>query len=141
MSLAPYVRILGRGPGRARPLDRAEAAEAMRIIMAGQADPESLGALLMLMRYRGESAGEIAGLVEAIGETLAGQVWRGIGAALDWPRFAAGRRAVRHGCVVGLLVAQPIPVLCLYIPSGHSLCQCVAWDNLRTPKGNRRCAM
>lgn len=107
MSLAPYVRILGRGPGRARPLDRAEAAEAMRIIMAGQADPESLGALLMLMRYRGESAGEIAGFVEAIGETLAGQGWRGIGAALDWPSFAAGRtRGAPLFVLSALLVAQ-----------------------------------
>ena len=63
----------------------------MRIILAAEAAPEALGALLMLMRYRGESAGEIAGFVDAVGERLAGHGWRGIGAALDWPSFAAGR--------------------------------------------------
>lgn len=89
MSLAPYVRILGRGPGRARSLTRAEAREAMSLMLAGQAAPEAVGALLMLMRYRGECADEVAGFTDAIRCGLAG--WQDIGAALDWPSYAAGR--------------------------------------------------
>jgi len=37
----------------------------MRLILAGEVEPEQLGAFLMLMRYRGESVEELAGLVEA----------------------------------------------------------------------------
>ena len=62
---AAYVRILARGPGLSRPLTQEEARDAMRLILAGEVEPEQLGAFLMLMRYRGESAGELAGLVEA----------------------------------------------------------------------------
>lgn len=87
MTLAPYIHAMGRGPGRARNLTEAEAEHAMGLILSGQADPHAIGALLMLMRYRGETPEEIAGFV------------RGLRAALpplpqidlDWPSYAAGR--------------------------------------------------
>ncbi|WP_108261761.1 hypothetical protein [Mangrovicoccus ximenensis] len=66
MTLAPLVRALGRGPGRSRNLDRKEAREAMAAILDGSAAPEAVGALLMLMRYRGETGDEIAGFVDAM---------------------------------------------------------------------------
>ncbi len=93
MSLAPFVYAIGRGPGRARSLTREEAGAAMRLILAGEAAPEAVGALLMLMRYRGETAEEIAGFVGAMREGLG--PWQGMAAgsarALDWPSYAAGR--------------------------------------------------
>ena len=89
MSLAPYVRILGRGPGRSRSLTREEAREAMRLMLSGAAEREAVGALLMLLRFRGETAEEVAGLTEAARERLA--PWRDAGAAVDWPSYAAGR--------------------------------------------------
>lgn len=89
MSLAPYVHAMGRGPGRARSLDRSEAEDAMRLILSGEAAPEAVGALFMLMRYRGETAAEIAGFVTAMRAGL--DEWQGIGATLDWPSYAAGR--------------------------------------------------
>ncbi|SIO06166.1 glycosyl transferase family protein [Vannielia litorea] len=89
MSLSPYVRILGRGPGRSRSLTQQEAAEAMALILSGEAAPEAVGALLMLMRYRGETPGEVAGFVEAARATL--PAWPGPAPALDWPSYAAGR--------------------------------------------------
>lgn len=89
MSLAPYVHAMGRGPGRARSLDRSEAEDAMRRMISGQAAPEAVGALLMLMRYRGETAEEIAGFVTAMREGLT--AWAELGATLDWPSYAAGR--------------------------------------------------
>ncbi|MEL6337845.1 MAG: glycosyl transferase family protein [Pseudomonadota bacterium] len=89
MSISAYVRAMGRGPGRARSLERAEAADAMRQILDGTADPHAVGALFMLMRYRGESAEEIAGFVEAMRARL--QPWQEVGVALDWPSYAAGR--------------------------------------------------
>ena len=56
MSLAPYIHAMGRGPGRARSLSREEARDAMSQILRGDAPAEAVGALLMLMRYRGRGA-------------------------------------------------------------------------------------
>ncbi|MEM7212505.1 MAG: glycosyl transferase family protein [Pseudomonadota bacterium] len=89
MSLAKYVHAMGRGPSRGRSLTRYESHDAMLQILSGDASPEAVGALLMLMRYRGEVAEEIAGFVDAMREGLHG--WSGIGASVDWPSYAAGR--------------------------------------------------
>lgn len=89
MTLAPYVRILGRGPSKSRPLTREEACEAMHVILSGDADPEAVGALLMLMRYRGESPDEVAGFVDAFRAPVA--PWGGLDVGLDWPSYAAGK--------------------------------------------------
>ena len=66
MTLAPHVRTLGRGPGRSRSLTCDEAYDAMQIILNGQAAAESVGALLMLLRMKGEVADEIAGFTQAL---------------------------------------------------------------------------
>ena len=60
-------------------------------MLAGQADPHQVGAFTMLLRYRGEDADEIAGLVEAATDSFAAR--GGIPAAcdLDWPSYGAGR--------------------------------------------------
>ncbi|MHC0052655.1 glycosyl transferase family protein [Actibacterium sp. D379-3] len=111
MSLAPYIHAMGRGPGRARSLTGAEAADAMTQILAGTAAPEAVGALLMLMRYRGEVPAEIAGFVTALRATLPD--WPGARPALDWPSYAAGRtRGVPLFLLSARLVAQAgVPVL------------------------------
>jgi anthranilate phosphoribosyltransferase len=87
---ARFVATLGRGPGRSRALTREEAREACAMVLAGEAEPVQVGAFLMLLRYRGEDAAEIAGLVEAI-RARAGIGTEPIGAALDWPSYGAGR--------------------------------------------------
>jgi anthranilate phosphoribosyltransferase len=85
---AAYVATLGRGPGRSRPLTRDEAADAMTMLLAGLPDPVQVGAFLMLLRYRGENAEEIAGLVDA---ARAAMPMPGLKVALDWPSYGAGR--------------------------------------------------
>ncbi len=85
---ATYVATLGRGPGRSRPLTRAEAHDAMALLLASQADPIQIGAFLMLLRYRGEDPEEITGLVEA---AAAATRIPGAQADLDWPSYGAGR--------------------------------------------------
>lgn len=89
MTLAAHVRTLGRGPGRSRNLTRDEARDAMGEILSGQAAPEAVGALLMLMRFRGESPPELAGFVDALRDTLT--VPAAPRPSLDWPSYAAGR--------------------------------------------------
>jgi anthranilate phosphoribosyltransferase len=85
---AGYVATLGRGPGRSRALTRMEAADAMGMLLRGEADPMQVGAFLMLLRYRGEDACEIAGLVE--GARPSTRI-ADAGVDLDWPSYGAGR--------------------------------------------------
>lgn len=87
MSLATCIRAMGRGPSRARNLDKVEAEDAMREILSGAADPHAVGALLMLMRYRGETADEIASFTRAARADL--PILPHVD--LDWPSYAAGR--------------------------------------------------
>ncbi len=87
---APYVAILGRGPGRSRDLSQEEARTAFGMILQGEAAPEQLGAFMMLLRYRGENPGTIAGLVAAARQH-AGLPAAGLVAELDWPSYGAGR--------------------------------------------------
>jgi len=89
-AFAHFVTTLGRGPGRSRALTRDEAREAFGMILAGQVDPHQVGAFMMLLRFRGEDADEIAGMVEA-GRQAAGlgsSEWR---PDLDWPSYGSGR--------------------------------------------------
>jgi anthranilate phosphoribosyltransferase len=85
---AGYVATLGRGPGRSRALTRSEAADAMGMLLRGEADRMQVGAFLMLLRYRGEDASEIAGLVEGARPTTR---IADAGVDLDWPSYGAGR--------------------------------------------------
>lgn len=87
MSLAPYVRIVAQGKGRARPLTFEEAQQAMALILSGKAAPEALGALLMVLRLRGETDAEIAGFTAALRISTPKMPQ----ADLDWPCYAAGR--------------------------------------------------
>ncbi|MGR3542654.1 MAG: glycosyl transferase family protein [Hasllibacter sp.] len=108
MTLAPHVAAVARGPGRARPLTRDEARGAMTLMLTG-GHPEATGALLMCLRYRGETPAEIAGFAEACRVPA----WEGIGAALDWPSYAAGRtRGAPLFLAAACLVARTgVPVL------------------------------
>lgn len=111
MSLSEHIRTLGRGPSYSRNLTRAEAADAMTEILSGRASPEATGALLMLMRYHGENAEEIAGFAEAMRQALDG--WSGVDVGLDWPTYAAGRsRGLPWFLLAARLVALAgVPVL------------------------------
>ena len=104
-ALAPYVRILGRGPGRSRSLTREEARTAMDLMLAGESAPEAVGALLMLMRYRHESPEELAGFVDAGRASL--PEWRLPDVDLDWPSYAAGKsRGLPYFLLSALLLAR-----------------------------------
>lgn len=88
MTLAPFVRIVAQGKGRARPLDLDEADAAMTLMLLGKAAPEAVGALLMVLRLRGETDVEIAGFTRALRRSVSQTLPC---ADLDWPCYAAGR--------------------------------------------------
>lgn len=102
---AAFIRALGRGPGLSRALSREEATHAMELILGDEVEPVQLGAFLMLMRYRGESAAEIAGFVSAVrasipAASLSPQV------DLDWPSYADRHKQLPWFVLSALLLAE-----------------------------------
>src|ERR1700723_814098 len=87
---AGFIAALGRGPGRSRALTREEAETAFGMVLRGEADPHQVGAFLMLLRFRGEDADEVTGIVQAM-RAHAKLGWDGPGVELDWPSYGAGR--------------------------------------------------
>ncbi len=61
-----YIKAIGKGHNAGRSLTQDEAFDAMSQIMQGSVGPEQLGAFLMLLRVREETAEELAGFVAAI---------------------------------------------------------------------------
>jgi len=87
---AQFVRILGKGKRGARSLTREEAREAMGMLLDGKTEEIQLGAFLMLLRHKEESAEELAGFTEAVRDRL--QPPAGLAADLDWPSYAGKKR-------------------------------------------------
>src|SRR3972149_6370444 len=64
------LRIVGRGRKLQRDLTREEAAEAMRLLLGDEISDAQIGAFLVTMRVKEETAEEIAGFVQAAREQL-----------------------------------------------------------------------
>ncbi len=86
---AQFVRILGKGKRGARSMTRDEAREAMGLLLDDKVEDTQLGAFLMLLRHKEESAEELAGFTEAVRERLAAPA---IAVDLDWPSYAGKKR-------------------------------------------------
>jgi anthranilate phosphoribosyltransferase len=100
-----YVYAMGRGPSKGRNLTQIEACDALTQILNETADPHAAGALLMLMRYRGEIPEEISGFVQAL--RLNHDGWSDLNVSVDWPSYAAGRtRGLPWFLLAAKLVAQ-----------------------------------
>ncbi|WLR95631.1 glycosyl transferase family protein (plasmid) [Shinella zoogloeoides] len=85
--LAKYIATSGSGVGRSRPLAREEAEDALAIILDGEADPVQVGALLATMQYRGVTAAEMAGFIEALRRHIGAYDVSDGHADLDWPAY------------------------------------------------------
>lgn len=86
---AEFVRILGKGKRGARDMSREEAHQAMGLLLDGKVEDTQLGAFLMLLRHKEESAVELAGFTEALRERLSPPA---IAVDLDWPTYAGKKR-------------------------------------------------
>jgi len=100
---AVFVRILGKGKRGARDLTREEAREAMGMLLDGKAEDTQLGAFLMLLRHKEESAAELAGFTEAVRERLHAPV---IAADIDWPTYAGKKRHLPWYLLAAKCLAQ-----------------------------------
>ncbi|HHX33866.1 MAG TPA: glycosyl transferase family protein [Gammaproteobacteria bacterium] len=86
---APFVRILGKGQKGSRGLTHDEAYQAMGMLLDGQVEDTQLGAFLMLLRFKEETAEELAGFTRAVRERVDAP---SIAVDIDWPSYAGKRR-------------------------------------------------
>ena len=104
-AFSEFTKIVGRGPSLSRALTRSEAAEAMTLILDGQADPLALGGFLLVLRQRGEAAEELAGFVDAVRARI--QVSSDtIAPDIDWPSYADKHRQQPWFVLAALLLAK-----------------------------------
>lgn len=110
-SFANYIRILGKGKNGARSLTEDEAYAAMKQIYCYEVEPEQLGAFLMLMRVKEETAEEVAGFVKAIRQSISipGKL---PDVCVDWSSYAGKRRQLPWYLLAALAMSkQGYPVL------------------------------
>ncbi len=97
--LAEYVRILARGKNGSRSMTFAEAEQVMQGMLSGNALPEQVGAIFMLLRVKEETAEELGGFAAAINRLWPQQ----IEADLVWPSYA-GKRRQPFWCFLSMLL-------------------------------------
>jgi len=66
MSIAPYLKEIGRGQHGARALGRAQAQDLMARILDGEVSDLELGGFALAMRMKGETLDELDGFLEAL---------------------------------------------------------------------------
>lgn len=110
MSIAPYLRDIGRGKEGARALSREQAADLMSRLLAGQVSDVERGGFALAMRIKGETPEELAGFMDAVEPlTLA---LRAPAPAIVLPSYNGARKLPNLTPLLALLLArQGVPVL------------------------------
>jgi anthranilate phosphoribosyltransferase len=107
---ARFIQILAKGRNGMRSLTQDEAYEAMQMIARYDVEPEQLGAFLMLMRVKEETAEEVAGFTLALRESLPTANFN-VRPAIDWAAYAGKKRHLPWFVLAALIVsAQGYPV-------------------------------
>jgi anthranilate phosphoribosyltransferase len=115
---APYVRILGKGKTGSRSLTREEARTAMQMILRGEVKDIQLGAFLMLLRVKEESADELTGFVEAARVQIGAPI--SLGADLDWSSYAGKRKHLPWFLLSALTLADHGIRVFMHGTGGHT---------------------
>ena len=114
---ATFIRTIGKGKTGRRSLSQSEAEEAMQMILQKRVEPEQLGAFLMVLRVKEESAEEIAGFVQACRAYIHAP---SITVDLDWSSYAGKRRQLPWYLLAALLLAQHGHSVFMHGASGHT---------------------
>jgi anthranilate phosphoribosyltransferase len=116
---AQYIRILGKGKTGTRSLTRTEAHAAFGMILAGEAEALQLGAFLMLLRVKEESAQELAGFVDACRENMQPPP-SSLHAHLDWSSYAGKKHQHPWFILSMLLLTEAGHRIFIHGSSGHT---------------------
>ncbi|TNE36579.1 MAG: glycosyl transferase family protein [Alphaproteobacteria bacterium] len=102
---AQYVRILGKGPKMWRDMTFEEARAAMTMVLNKEVEPLQLGAFLLLLRRKGETGEELAGMVAAARDCFTGEKVEAE-VDFDWPSYADRHRQQPWFVLAALLLAD-----------------------------------
>lgn len=110
MSIAPYLREIGRGKDGARALPREKAFDLMDRLLGGQLSDLEKGGFALAMRIKGETPEELAGFMDAVvPRTLALQA---PSHAVVLPSYNGARKLPNLTPLLALLLAREgVPVL------------------------------
>lgn len=110
MSIAPYLKEIGRGKDGARPLSREKAFDLMSQLLDGQLSDLEKGGFALAMRIKGETPEELAGFMDAVvPRTLALQT---PSPAIVLPSYNGARKLPNLTPLLALLLAREgAPVL------------------------------
>lgn len=102
---AQYIQTLGKGKRGTKNLTLQDAEQAMAMVLSHQVEPVQLGAFLMLMRVKEETAEELAGFVRAARDSLV-LPQNHARVDLDWSCYAGKRRQLPWLLLSALLLAS-----------------------------------
>ena len=119
-AFAQFIRTIGKGKTGRRSLTQQEAQVAMQMILANKIEPLQLGAFLMVLRVKEESAEEIAGFVLACREYINQDKPDMIKPDLDWSSYAGKKRQPPWFLLSALLLAQSGYRVFMHGASGHT---------------------
>ena len=113
MSFSTYLKEIGRGAQGARSLNEEEAHQLMGAMLDGGVPDLELGALLMALRMKGESLGELLGFYQAMDERLNRIAIPGSGPRpVVIPTYNGARRQANLTALIAMWLKQfGIPVL------------------------------
>ncbi|MET0520239.1 MAG: DNA-binding protein YbiB [Burkholderiaceae bacterium] len=113
MQFAPLIKEIGRGSKGARDMDGAQAEALFGAILDGRVPDMELGAILLSMRIKGESAAELLGFVRAMqARTAHVEVPADGPRCVLLPTFNGARKQANLMPLVALLLAREgVPVL------------------------------
>ncbi len=117
---APYVKALGKGPNMWRDLSFEEAKDAMTMILSGNVEPLQLGAFLMLLRRKGETGAELAGMVAAAQDRFLDIPDNAVSVDFDWPSYADRHRQQPWFILAAILLADQGYKILMHGIAGYS---------------------
>ena len=114
MSIAPYIKEIGRGKEGARSLTQAQAYDLMSQVLDGHVSDLEVGAFCIAMRIKGETTVELAGFLEAAQERCVPitAAVHPTGPVVLLPSYNGARKLPNLTALLALLLAQKgVPVL------------------------------
>ncbi len=110
MSIAPYIKEIGRGKDGARSLSRAQAYDLMSQVLDARVTDLEIGAFAIAMRIKGETTDELAGFLEAVQERCV--PLKPPRPMVVLPTYNGARKLPNLTALLALLLAQEgVPVL------------------------------
>jgi anthranilate phosphoribosyltransferase len=110
MTIAAYIKEIGRGKEGARSLSQAQAYDLMSQVLDGRVTDLEIGAFAIAMRIKGESTEELAGFLDAVQERC--HPLKPARPMVVLPSYNGARKLPNLTALLALLLAQEgIPVL------------------------------